>query len=119
MEKDMKKIEIAVRRCTDRLGFVTEEQIQSMLRNLANMDSIKEVVDSLALNVDKYFEGEEQKDNFEASMQDLLELSENAYSSVDEIMDQVKINKSKNYMPRKYVSRRESCFNKRYYTRCV
>lgn len=106
MEQDREKIEQTVRKCTDRLGFVTEEQLQSMVARLTKMQDIKSVVDSLALNIEKFFGREEQKADFEASMQDILELSGGAYSSVDEIISQVQNNKAQNYTPRKYISRR-------------
>ena len=105
MEQDREKIEQTVRKCTDRLGFVTE-QVQSMVERLTKMNDIKSVVDSLALNIEKFFGREEQKADFEASMQDILELSGGAYSSVDEIIAQVQNNKAQNYTPRKYISRR-------------
>lgn len=106
MEQDREKIEQTVRKCTDRLGFVTEEQVQSMVERLTKMKDIKSVVDSLALNIEKFFGREEQKADFEASMQDILELSGGAYSSLDEIIAQVQNNKAQNYTPRKYISRR-------------
>lgn len=106
MEEDRQKIEQTVRKCTDRLGFVTEEQVQSMVERLTKMQNMKLVVDSLALNIEKFFGREEQKDKFEASMQDILELSGGAYSSIDEIMAQVQSNKAQNYTPRKYISKR-------------
>ena len=106
MEQDREKIEQTVRKCTDRLGFVTEEQVQSMVERLTKMQDIKSVVDSLALNIEKFFFIEEQKADFEANMQDILELSGGAYSSVDEIISQVQNNKAQNYTPRKYISRR-------------
>ncbi len=106
MEQDREKIEQTIRKCTDRLGFVTEEQVQSMVERLTKMQDIKSVVDSLALNIEKFFGREEQKADFEASMQDILELSGGAYSSVDEIISQVQNNKAQNYTPRKYISRR-------------
>lgn len=106
MKQDREKIEQTVRKCTDRLGFVTEEQVQSMVERLTKMQDIKSVVDSLALNIEKFFGRKEQKADFEASMQDILELSGGAYSSVDEIIAQVQNNKAQNYTPRKYISRR-------------
>ena len=106
MEQDREKIEQTVRKCTDRLGFVTEEQVQSMVECLTKMQDVKSVVDSLALNIEKFFGREEQKADFEANMQDILELSGGAYSSVDEIISQVQNNKAQNYTPRKYISRR-------------
>ena len=106
MEQDREKIEQTVRKCTDRLGFVTEEQVQSMVECLTKMQDVKSVVDSLALNIEKFFGREEQKADFEASMQDILELSGGAYSSVDEIISQVQNNKAQIYTPRKYICRR-------------
>lgn len=112
MKQGIEKIEQTVRKCTDRLGFVTEKQVQSMLERLAKMQDMKMVVDSLALNIEKFFGKEKQKVDFEASMQDILELSNGEYSSIEEIIAQVQKNKAQNYKPRKYISRRKSCFNK-------
>ena len=78
----------------------------SLLGATEGMEDMKTVVDSLALNIEKFFGREEQKADFEASMQDILELSGGAYSSVKEIMAQVQSNKAQNYTPRKYISRR-------------
>ena len=106
MEQKKKKIEQTVRKCTDRLGFVTEEQVQSMVECLTKMQDIKSVVDSLALNIEKFFGREGQKVDFEDSMQDILKLSGGVYSSVEEIIAQAQSNKAQNYTPRKYISRR-------------
>ena len=106
MEQDREKIEQTVRKCTDRLGFVTEEQVQSTVEHLVKMQNMKSVIDLLALVIEKFFGKEEQRADFEASMQDILELSGGAYSSVDEIIAQVQNNKAQNYTPRKYISRR-------------
>lgn len=106
MEQDREKIEQTVRKCTDRLGFVTEEQVQSTVEHLVKMQNMKSVIDLLALDIEKIFGKEEQRADFEASMQDILELSGGAYSSVDEIIAQVQNNKAQNYTPRKYISRR-------------
>jgi hypothetical protein len=106
MKLDREKIETVVRNCTDRLGFVTEKEVQTMVERLTSMKDMKTVVDLLALNIEKFFGREEQKADFEASMQEILELSSGAYSSVDEIMNQVESNKAKNYTPRKYITRR-------------
>ena len=106
MEQDREKIEKTVRKCTDRLGFVTEEQVQSTVEHLVKMQNMKSVIDLLALDIEKFFGKEEQRADFEASMQDILELSGGAYSSVDEIIAQVQNNKAQNYTPRKYISRR-------------
>lgn len=106
MEQDREKIEQTVRKCTDRLGFVTEEQVQSTVEHLVKMQNMKSVIDLLALDIEKFFGKEEQRADFEASMQDILELSGGAYSSVDEIIAQLQNNKAQNYTPRKYISRR-------------
>jgi len=106
VEQDREKIEQIVRKCTDRLGFVTEDQVQTLVERLIKMQDIKRVVDLLALNIEKSFGSEEQKADFEASMKDILELSGGLYSSTDEIIAQLQNNKARNYIPRKYTSRR-------------
>lgn len=106
MEQDREKIEQIVRKCTDKLGFVTEDQAQALVERLIKMQDIKMVVDTLALNIEKFFGREEQKADFEDSMEDILELSGGLYSSIDEIIAQLQNNKVRNYIPRKYISRR-------------
>lgn len=93
-------IESTVRSCTSRLGgIVTEEQIQSMIDRLVEMKDIKNVVDSLALSVDKFFGRPEQKEQYEACMEDLLQLAGDSYKSKEDIISQIQDNKSKNYTP--------------------
>lgn len=54
MGKKRDLIETTVRSCISRLGgAVTEQQIQGLIASLLEMKDIKEVVDTLALRVDK------------------------------------------------------------------
>lgn len=99
---DRNKVENIVRKFAERLGTVTEEQIQSLINRLLKFDDTKTAVDSLAQSVDSLFRKPEQKENYDACMQDLLDMSEGSYSSVEEIETQVAENKAKNYTPRKY-----------------
>ena len=100
MEDKRSLIESTVRSCTSRLGsIVTEEQIQSMIDRLVEMKDIKELVDSLALNIDKFFGRPEQKEQYDACMEDLLQLAGESYKSKDDIIAQIQDNKSKNYTP--------------------
>lgn len=100
MEEKRILIESTVRSCTSRLGgIVTEEQIQSMIDRLVKMKGIKDVVDSLALNIDKFFGSSEQKEQYEACMEDLLKLAGEAYKTKEDIIAKMQDNKSKNYTP--------------------
>ena len=100
MEEKRDLIESTVRSCTSRLGgIVTEEQIQSMIDRLVEMKDIKDVIDSLALNIDKFFGRPEQKEQYEACMEDLLKLAGESYKSKEDIIAKMQDNKSKNYTP--------------------
>ena len=100
MEEKRILIESIVRSCTSRLcGIVTEEQIQSMIDRLVKMKGIKDVVDSLALNIDKFFGSPEQKEKYEACMEDLLKLAGETYKTKEDIIAKMQDNKSKNYTP--------------------
>lgn len=100
MEEKRILIESTVRSCTSRLGgMATEEQIQSMIDRLVEMKGIKDVVDSLALNIDKFFGRPEQKEQYEACMEDLLKLAGETYKSKEDIIAKMQDNKSKNYTP--------------------
>jgi hypothetical protein len=103
MEEKRDLIESTVRSCTSRLGgAVTELQIQGLMESLLEMKDIKEVADSLAISVDKFFGRPEQKEQYDACMEDILQLAGEIYNSKDDIIAQLQENKSKNYTPRKY-----------------
>ena len=100
MEDKRSLIEYTVRSCISRLdSIVTEKQIQSMIDKLVKMKNVKEVVDSLALNIDKLFGSPEQKEQYDACMEDLLQLAKESYKSKEDIIAQVQDNKLKNYTP--------------------
>lgn len=111
MEDNREQIETVVRKCTDRIETITDEQVMSLVERLSKIKDIKTVVDLLALNVDKIFVGPKQKENYFASMQDLLEFSYGEYKSVDEIIAQLQKNKAQNYTPRKYFRGRKPRIN--------
>ena len=104
---DKAKIEEIIRRWAGR-GMISDEKVEPIVNELIKMKDIKEVSDYLALRVEKHFGKEGQKLNFDACIQDILELSGGAYNNVDEIINQIQINNAKNYTPRKYISRRKS-----------
>lgn len=100
MEEKRDLIESTVRSCVSRLdGIIAEEQIQSMIERLVKMKNIKEVVDSLALNIDKFFGRPEQREQYEACMEDLLRIAVDSYKSKEDIIAQLQANKSQNYKP--------------------
>lgn len=103
MEEKRDLIESTVRSCTSRLGeVVTEQQIQGLIESLLEMKDIKEVADSLALSVDRFFGRPEQKEQYEACMEDVLKLAGDSYKNKEDIIFQLQDNKAKNYTPRKY-----------------
>lgn len=99
MEIDREKLEATVRKCTDRLGNVTEAQVQGLVGKLVSMGDLQTVVDALALNISNSFAKPEDKPKYSASMEDLLQLADGVYTSVDEIEETLKANKAKNYTP--------------------
>lgn len=100
MDEKRRLIESTVKSCTSLLGgIVTEEQIQSMIDKLVKMKDIKDIVDSLALSIDKFFGRPEQKKQYEACMEYLLKLAGESYKSKEDIIAQIQDNKSKNYTP--------------------
>jgi len=102
MKLERKKIEATVIKCTSRLGGISEQQIQRVIDSLMELGDIKSVVDSLALRIDEFFGRPEQKEQYDVCMQELLELAGENYNSIEEILEQVKDNKAKNYIPRRY-----------------
>ena len=103
MEEKRDLIESTVRNCISRLGVtVTEQQIQRFIDSLLQMKDIKEVADSLALRVDSFLGTPEQKEQYAACMEDILQLAGDSYQSTEEIISQAQENKAKNYTPRKY-----------------
>lgn len=109
MEEKRALIESTVRSCTARLGgVVTEQQIQGLIESLLEMKDIKEVADSLALSVDRFLGRPEQKEQYDACMEDILQLAGESYKSKDDIISRLRDNKAKNYTPRKYFCGRES-----------
>ena len=109
MEKNREIIEDTVKKCIVRLGKpVPDDKIQALVTRLMGMKDMKTVVDSLALSIDNLMDEEKDKEQYVASMQGLLELSQGEYKSTDEIIAQVQDNKAKNYTPRKNVNRRKS-----------
>lgn len=103
MEEKRDLIESTVRSCTSRLGgAVTEQQIEGLIKSLLEKKDIKEVVDSLALSVDRLFGKPEQKEKYDACMEDILQLAGESYKSKEDIISQLQDNKARNYTPRKY-----------------
>ena len=100
MEEKRSLIESTVRSCISRLNFiVAEEQIQSMIDRLVKMQNKKDVVDSLALDIDKFFGRPEQKGQYDACMEDLFKFAGEVYETKEEIIAEIQDNKSKNYRP--------------------
>ena len=85
-----------------------------MIDRLVEMRDIKAVVDSLALNIDKFFGRPEQKQQNDACMEDIMQLAGESYKSKEDIIAQLHDNKSKNYTPRKYLGWRKSSTNRRF-----
>lgn len=100
MEEKREKIEKVVRNCSLKLGnIISEEKIQKLINKLANMKDLKEATDLLALSVDRVLEGKTQNEQYKACMEEILKLAGNSYKIKEDIIEQVKINKSRNYTP--------------------
>lgn len=100
-EQEKKIIEQTARKCISRLkGIdVKETQIQSMLERLYNMKDLKTVMDSLALNVSKFFGRPEQIQDFDACIEDIMQIDDTAYESPEALLEQLQKNKDTNYTP--------------------
>lgn len=94
-------IEKATRSCIARMGEgkVSEDQVQVMLEKLYGMKSVKEAMDSLAMNVSKVFGKPEFKTQFAESIQDILHIDPSVYSSPKELLAQLQRNIETNYTP--------------------
>lgn len=94
-------IELATRRCVARMGEgkITEEQIQGLLTKMYNMKSVKEVMDSLTMNVSKIFGRPESKQVLAECIQDILHIDPQVYSSPQELLAQLQKNIETNYTP--------------------
>ena len=94
-------IEAATRSCVARMGEgrVSEEQIQGLLARMYKMNSVKDAMDSLAMNVSNVFGSPNAKDKLEESLQDILQIDPSVYGSKEEILAQLKKYQETNYQP--------------------
>lgn len=101
IDKEKNIIEKVVRECVSRLGenAVSENQIQSLLTRLYNMQDLKTVMDSLALNVNNFFGKPEQINDFKACIEDIMQIEPSVYETSDELLAQMQKNKDTNYTP--------------------
>lgn len=94
-------IEKITRKCIARIKEIEikESQVQSMLERLYNMKDLKTVMDSLALNVSKFFGRPEQIQDFNACAADIMQIDKKAYDSTEALLEQLQKNKDTNYTP--------------------
>lgn len=100
-EAQKEAIEAATRSCIARMGEgkVPEAQIQGLLTRMYGMNSVKEAMESLAMNVSRVFAGPNAQDKFEASIQDIIAIDPSVYPSKDMLLDQLKKYQETNYTP--------------------
>ena len=100
MEEYKELLEQTIRKCVSRLDIeITEQRIQSMLNRLLDLSSIKEAVDLLALTIDRLLKKQEQKEKYDACMEDIFKLAVSSYNNKEEMLAQLEENKAKNYTP--------------------
>ena len=94
-------IEQITRKCIARIKEIEikESQVQAMLERLYNMKDLKTVMDSLALNVNKFFGRPEQIQDFDACIEDIMQIDGTAYESPEALLKQLQKNKDTNYTP--------------------
>ena len=94
-------IEKATRSCIARMGHgkVSEENIQALLSKMYKMKSVNDVMDSLTMNVSKFFGTPERKTQFAECIQDILHIDPEIYGSADKLLSQLKRNIETNYTP--------------------
>ena len=94
-------IEKAARSCIARMGpgQVSEEKIQSLLSRMYEMKSVKDVMDSLTMNVSRVFGKPETKQELAECIQDILHIDPEVYGSAEALLTQLKRNIETNYTP--------------------
>lgn len=100
-EEEKKAIEAATRSCVARLGGgkVSEAQIQGLLSRMYKMKDVKEAMDSLTMNVSKFFGRPGQEEIYDACLQDIMEIDPTVYHSKEELLAQLQRNLDTNYTP--------------------
>lgn len=100
-EEEKKAIETATRSCVARLGEgkVSEAQIQGLLSRMHKMKDVKEAMDSLTMNVSKFFGRPGQEEMYDACLQDIMEIDPTVYHSKEELLAQLQRNLDTNYTP--------------------
>lgn len=95
------KIETATRNCVARMGEgkVSEEEIQKLLSKMYKMNSVKDAMDSLMMNVSKIFGRPETKQALAECIQDILHIDSSVYGSAQELLAQLQKNIETNYTP--------------------
>ena len=94
-------IENATRSCIARMGSgkVNEGMIQDLLSKMYKMKSVNDVMDSLAMNVNRIFGKPETKKEYDECIQDILHIDPEIYGSARELLNQLERNKATNYTP--------------------
>lgn len=100
-EEQKQAIEAATRKCVARLGegAVSETQIQGLLSRMYKMKDVKEAIDSLTMNVNKFFGRPGQEEMYDACLEDILEIEPTVYHSKEELIAQLQRNLDTNYTP--------------------
>ena len=99
--EEKQEIEAATRKCVARLGEgkVSEAQIQGLLSRMYKMKDVKEAMDSLTMNVSKFFGRPGQEEMYNACLQDIMEIDPTVYHSKEELLAQLQKNLDTNYTP--------------------
>ena len=94
-------IENATRSCIARMGpgKVNEGMIQALLTKMYAMKSVKDVMDSLTMNVARVFGKPETKKELAECIQDILHIDPEIYNSPEDLLNQLKKNIETNYTP--------------------
>lgn len=100
MKEKRDLIKKTVKNCVARMSKeIPEDKVDKLVDRLESMNDMKTIVDSLAITVDDFFGKEELKKEFEECLEDLYKLGGETYGSAEEIKNQLKENKNKNYTP--------------------
>ena len=92
-------IEDVTRKCVDRMGKVDENKIQALLSRMYNMRSVKDVMDSLTMNVSRIFGNPNQETILSECLQDIMNIDSSVYPSKEALLSQLQRNIETNYTP--------------------
>ena len=99
-DEEKQKIETVVMNIAANVPNIPKERIQKVVENLVAMKQPKDVIERLAMSLEKMFGNSPQfKDIYIGSLEELLTIDETAFESIEELLNKVEFNKTHNITP--------------------